>query len=106
MPSEYSTGGVVADQHALTTSEGAPMRGRGALRFGMHKRRAMSVYLPPDLYEWLTVEAKVQNVTLSEHVQRILRQQQNLRRDLAALGTPQQDAPPAFQVLLERHGEK
>ena len=116
MHDEYNTGGVVAGQHTLTTSEGIPMQnertangvvtGRRTLRFGMHKRRAVSVYLPPDLYAWLTVEAKVQHVTLSEHIQRVLRQQQNLRRDLAALAAPQQDAAPVFQVLLERYGEK
>ncbi len=77
------------------------------LRFGMHRRRPISAYLPPDLYEWLEVEARVHRVTLSEQVQRILRQQQHLRKDLATLVEPQQqDAAPVFQVLLERHGEK
>jgi hypothetical protein len=84
--------GVVADQ---------PM-----IRFGMHRRRAVSAYLDPELYDWLTVEAKVHHVTLSEQIQRILREQQNLRKGLAALAVPQQDTAPIFQVLLERHGEK
>lgn len=79
---------------------------RRALRFGMHKRRAVSAYLDPELYDWLTVEAKVHHVTLSEQIQRILREQQNLRKGLATLVAPQQDTAPIFQVLLERHGEK
>jgi hypothetical protein len=78
---------------------------RHPFRFGVHKRIAVSAYLPPDLYEWLRVEAKVHHVTLSEQLQRILRQQQNLRKDLATLAAPQ-DAAPVLQVLLERHGEK
>jgi hypothetical protein len=92
MSNEHNTNGVVADQ---------PM-----IRFGMHRRRAVSAYLDPELYDWLTVEAKVHHVTLSEQIQRILREQQNLRKGLAALVAPQQDTAPIFQVLLERHGEK
>jgi hypothetical protein len=75
------------------------------LRFGMHRRVPVSTYLDPELYEWLVVEAKVHHITISEQVQRIVRQQQNLRKDLAALVEPQ-ETTPVFQVLLERHGEK
>jgi hypothetical protein len=71
----------------------------------MHRRVPVSTYLDPELYEWLVVEAKVHHITISEQVQRIVRQQQNLRKDLAALVEPQ-DTTPVFQVLLERHGEK
>src|SRR5215813_5332744 len=75
------------------------------LRFGMHKRRAMSVYLAPELCDWLTVEARVQRITMSELVNRLLQQQRNLRKDLAALPETR-GAAPLFQTLLEQHGEK
>jgi hypothetical protein len=53
----------------------------------------------------LLIEAKVHHLSVSEQVRRLLRQQLNLRRDLAAV-TTEQDGLPVFQVLLQEHGEK
>ena len=75
----------------------------------------MSIYLDPELCDWLTVEARVQRITMSELVNRLLHQQQTLRQDLATLPEAQGVAPLFSDALRAarregqphdgRHGE-
>ena len=76
------------------------------LRFGAHTRVQRSVLLSPDVDAWVAQQARRARCSFSEMVNRLLGQQLDLRRQLAAIEEAGTNGhPPLLQVLLEQHKE-
>lgn len=78
----------------------------GRVRFGAHTKIQRTIFLTPELDEWVRREAGQRRCSVSEMVNRLLGQQLDLRRQLAAIEEAGPNGhPPLLQVLLEQHKE-
>jgi hypothetical protein len=78
----------------------------GRVRFGAHTKLQRTIFLTPELDEWVRREAAQRHCSVSAMINRLLGQQLDLRRQLAAVAEPDTNGhPPLLQVLLEQHKE-
>src|SRR6185369_8652828 len=78
----------------------------GRVRFGAHTKLQRTIFLTPDLDEWVRREAAQRRCSVSAMINWLLGQQLDLRRQLAAVAEAGTNGhPPLLQLLLEQHKE-
>jgi len=78
----------------------------GRVRFGAHTKIQRTIFLTPELDDWVRREAGQRRCSVSAMVNRLLGQQLDLRRQLATVEEADTNGhTPLLQVLLEQHKE-
>jgi hypothetical protein len=78
----------------------------GRVRFGAHTKIQRTIFLTPELDDWVRREAGQRRCSVSEMINRLLGQQLDLRRQLATVDDASTNGnTPLLQVLLEQHRE-
>jgi hypothetical protein len=78
----------------------------GRVRFGAHTKIQRTIFLTPELDDWVRRDAGQRRCSVSAMINHLLGQQLDLRRQLAAVDEASTNGnTPLLQVLLEQHRE-
>jgi hypothetical protein len=78
----------------------------GRVRFGAHTKIQRTIFLSPELDDWVRREAGQRRCSVSAMINRLLGQQLDLRRQLATVAEASANGqPPLLQALLAQHTE-